>query len=122
MRSRPAFVAIALALVGATGCGAPAATPFVATGEGPGGSAAIDLVAGAYVLVWSASPVAPAKSCQHRAALETTDELVIQPLMNQTVTSELKDQTVPLPSTAAGHYYIDVNSDCRWGFELRPAK
>lgn len=126
MRRRAAGLALTVSVAAAAGCGAPggtpAATPFEATGEGPGGSAAIDLTAGAYVLIWSASPVGAAASCQHRAALETTDEMLIHPLMNQTVNVALLDQIIPLPTTAAGHYYIDVNSDCRWSFQLRPVE
>jgi hypothetical protein len=103
----------------AAGCGG-GSNPFEAKGEGPGGSAAIDLVAGNYVLAWSAEPISGA-SCAHRAALETTDELVIKPLMNETVTSPVKDRQLTLSQVPAGHYYIDVNSDCRWTFLVKPA-
>ena len=91
--------------------------PFESTGEGPGGSPSIVLAAGSYAIVWSASPVGK-EPCDHRAAFETTDELVIKPLMNTKVTDAVRDARIVLADTAAGTYYIDINSDCRWTFRL----
>jgi hypothetical protein len=116
-----ACLAAALILSACSGSnGSPQSTAVTSKGDGPGGSAAMTLVAGDYTLAWSASPSSGA-SCQHRAALETTDELVIHPLMNEPITAAVKDREIRLDDLPAGEYYIDVNSDCSWAFTVRPA-
>jgi len=91
---------------------------MTASGDGPGGSPAMQLAAGDYILGWSAEP-SSGTSCQHRAAFETTDELVIRPLMNEAVTTPVRDRQIALDDVPGGEYYLDVNSDCRWTFTLR---
>ena len=80
----------------------------------------MNLEVGSYTLYWSAAPAGEG-SCQHRAALETTDELVIRPLMNLKISTAVTDKKIALTAPRAGQYYIDVNSDCRWSFRLVPA-
>ena len=91
--------------------------PFETSGEGPGGSTPINLGPGSYSIEWSASPIGK-KPCNHRAAFETTNELVIKPLMNTKVSKAIADARIVLADTSAGTYYIDINSDCRWSFRL----
>ncbi len=95
-------------------------TLMTSTGDGPGGSTAMDLVEGDYILRWSATP-SDLPTCQHRAALETTDELVIRPLMDEKVTGSATEHEIVLDDLPAGQYYIDVNSNCGWTFTLKPA-
>jgi hypothetical protein len=107
----------------ASGAGSPAGASngiLQASGEGPGGSEAFDLQPGDYVLTWSAAPAAGADMCHHRAALETTDEEIVQPVVDQDVTAAIADQQVPLDGQVAGTYYIDLNSDCAWTFRVDP--
>jgi hypothetical protein len=113
-------VALILSACSGSGGGSTQPTAVTSTGEGPGGSQAMTLIAGDYTLAWSAAPSGGA-SCEHRAALETTDELVIHPLMNESITAAIKDREIRLDDLPSGEYYIDVNSDCTWTFTVRPA-
>jgi hypothetical protein len=120
LRGAASAVLLGAALLGCSS--APAAPPlttlpFEASGEGPGGSTSINLAPGSYAIVWSAAPTGK-KPCTHRAAFETTNELVIKPLMNTKVRKAITDARIVLSDTSAGTYYIDINSDCRWTFRL----
>jgi hypothetical protein len=96
----------------------PTQLPLHLEGSGSDNSAPIQLLAGRYVLAWSASSPTAAP-CLHKAALEAINESMHVDLNDGVITEPMGRQV--FAELAAGQYYVDVNSECDWSLDLARA-